>query len=203
MIDNFEQIRNLLTFPNENSFYFLEIIKRRKENPEMLKHASLVRDFYIHSLKEFDEAKGKIVELCNQHNARAYFRLNLRDAKKIAFLYNKRLAELLITEDYKNIPRAYASVAGEFHSDEDKKWLIDLDGSGEDFQKLSNDIIARITEIYVSNQRTETYKNPIIANIPTKNGIHLITRPFRLDVFKEEFPNIEVHKNNPTILYCP
>jgi hypothetical protein len=39
--------------------------------------------------------------------------------------------------------------------------------------------------------------------VPTKNGIHLITNPFNLNAFKFGFPNIDVHKNNPTILYIP
>lgn len=185
-----------MKFPNENSFYFLEIIKRRKENPEMTRHASIIRDFYIYSFEEFDDLKGKIKDLCNEHNARAYFRLNVRDAKKIALQYNKRLAELLITENYKAIPKSYASVVGEFHSDPDKTWVIDLDGEGEDLSILVTDIVRTI------DQLTEN-PDTVVARIETKNGLHLITRPFRLDKFKGEFPNVEVHKDNPTILYVP
>lgn len=186
-------------FPNENSFYFLEIIKRRKENPDMLRHAHLVRDFYIYSLKEFDELEGKIKDLCEINNARAYFRLNLRDSKKIAHQFLKRLSELLITEDYKAIPKSYASVVGEFHSDPDKKWLIDLDNDDAPFgiDALVTDVVLTIDKITGGNPDT------VIARIPTKNGVHLITRPFRLDIFKGELPNIEVHKDNPTILYVP
>lgn len=202
MINNFEQIRNLLTFPNENSFYFLEILKRRKENPEMERHAKLIRDYYLYSLADFDKVKDGVIELCNEHNARAYFRLNLRDSKKIAHQYLKRIAELLITEDYKAIPKCYASVTGEFHHDPDKKWLIDIDGSGEDLQWKLNDVCLLIDQI------TEGNPDTIIVRIPTKNGLHLIVRPFRLDVFKEKIKNagwedIDIHKDNPTILYMP
>jgi hypothetical protein len=35
-----------------------------------------------------------------------------------------------------------------------------------------------------------------------KNGVHLITTPFNLQQFKEEYQDIDVHKNNPTLLYC-
>ena len=41
-----------------------------------------------------------------------------------------------------------------------------------------------------------------ITNIPTKSGWHIITTPFNLQQFKEKYPNIDVHKNNPTLLYC-
>src|SRR5688500_11418565 len=131
MINNFKKIRELLKFPNPTSFYFLEIIKRRKENPDMKNHASWVRDFYIYSFEEFDGLEGKIIDLCETNNARAYFRLNVRDSKKIALQFNKRLSELLITEDYTAIPKAYASVTGEFHADPDKTWVIDIDENVE------------------------------------------------------------------------
>ena len=42
-----------------------------------------------------------------------------------------------------------------------------------------------------------------IALIETKNGYHLITKPFNSKVFGEKYPEIEIHKNNPTILYVP
>jgi hypothetical protein len=197
MINNFKQIRNLLTFPNDNSFYFLEIIKRRKENPEMTRHAKLIKDYYIYSLEQFDKYELDIRNQCQLHNARAYFRLNLRDSKKVAHQFLKRIADLLITEDYKAIPNSYASVTGEYHSDPDKKWLIDIDGEGEDLDHQVTDIVLAIDKITGGNPDT------VITKIRTKNGVHLITRPFRLDVFKGEHPTVEVHKDNPTILYVP
>ena len=32
--------------------------------------------------------------------------------------------------------------------------------------------------------------------------IDLITTPFNLQQFKEKYPDVDVHKNNPTLLYC-
>lgn len=163
----------------------------------MTRHAKLIRDFYIYSLDEFDKVSERAIELCDENNARAYFRLNLRDSKKIALQYNKRLSELLITEDYKAIPRAYASVVGEFHSDPEKKWLIDLD--------KPKDYTENGWGFYKSRAvwQLEDLGGKVIAKIPTKNGLHLITTPFRLDVFKQQCPYAEVHKDNPTILYVP
>lgn len=37
--------------------------------------------------------------------------------------------------------------------------------------------------------------------VPTKSGVHLITHPFDVGTFQKSFPNIDVHKNNPTLLY--
>jgi len=37
MIDNFEQIKKLLTFETEDDFYFGQILQRKKEHPELFK----------------------------------------------------------------------------------------------------------------------------------------------------------------------
>jgi len=43
----------------------------------------------------------------------------------------------------------------------------------------------------------------IIANIPTKNGTHLITERFDVKTFSEKYPEIDIQKKNPTLLYLP
>jgi hypothetical protein len=191
-VNNSTTIKSLLKFPTPNSFYFLEVIKRRKENPDLPKHAKLIKDFFIYSPEEFDKCTEKAIELCEEHNARAYFRLNLRDSKKVAFQYLKRISELLITEDYKAIPRSYAAVAGEFHSDPDKTWVIDLDGEQANAQG----------QAMVLNQITVLNPDAVVALLPTLNGLHIISRPFRLDTFRKVLPDVDVHKDNPTVLYA-
>lgn len=42
-----------------------------------------------------------------------------------------------------------------------------------------------------------------VSCIPTKNGKHLITIPFDLRQFRKIYLKIDVHKNNPTVLYIP
>lgn len=200
MIDNFAQIRNLLSFPTSNSFYFLEIIKRRKENPDMLSHAKLIRDYYLNSFEKFDEKEAEIKELCDIHKARAYFRLNVREADKIAFQYNKRLAELLITKDFHNIARAYPAVVGEFHHDTEKKWLIDLDYPEDAKTELIK--VERFNQqVNEVSQTIKDLSGKILLKVSTKNGAHLITSPFRRDVFKIKHPEVEINPDANTILY--
>ena len=43
----------------------------------------------------------------------------------------------------------------------------------------------------------------IEAVIPTKNGWHLITGKFDVKTFNEKFPDIDIQKKNPTLLYLP
>ena len=54
-----------------------------------------------------------------------------------------------------------------------------------------------------SKYLNKVYESKIYAYIPTKNGYHIITKPFNLKQFKDKYPDIDVHKNNPTILYIP
>jgi hypothetical protein len=41
----------------------------------------------------------------------------------------------------------------------------------------------------------------IIGVIKTLNGCHLITKPFNIVQFREKYPDVEVKKNSPTLLY--
>ena len=43
----------------------------------------------------------------------------------------------------------------------------------------------------------------IYKKLTTKNGIHIITCSFNLQKFKQDYPEIEVHKDNPINLYIP
>ena len=45
------------------------------------------------------------------------------------------------------------------------------------------------------------FNSKIIATIPTKNGWHLITKPFNRKQFSDKYPEIDVQINNPTLLY--
>ena len=46
-------------------------------------------------------------------------------------------------------------------------------------------------------------KEPMMELIRTKNGFHVVTRPFNLHIFAKQYPNIQVHKDNMTLIYCP
>lgn len=204
MINNFEKLRKFLTFEDDGDFYFIQILKRRKDNPTMKKDMVWISDFYIYSFDDYDLQYETITKTCEAHNARAYFRYNKRNAKKIALQMLKRVTDVIISEDYKNVKRCYSSVCGEFHSDKDKKWVIDYDymesEKPNDWKDtlLINDIKEIVTEL-----QKETKKEPLIELIESKNGLHIITRPFNLQVFKEKYPTIDVHKDNMSILYCP
>jgi hypothetical protein len=195
MRNNFDIIRPLLNFDSVDDFYFLQIIKRRKDNPELERDMKLIDNYFIYSIEDYDKIESKIIDQCNLNNARAYIRINRRNAKTIALQTMRKLSELLIDGNYRAAKSAYISAAGEYHSEPKKRWIIDID---EDDLPLTNQIREKIQELHFATDKTE-YQ--IIAEIPTKSGIHIITNPFNLHEFRKAFPTMDIHKDNPTLLF--
>lgn len=54
---------------------------------------------------------------------------------------------------------------------------------------------------FVNSTRPEGEK--IEAIIPTKNGYHLITKRFDVMEFNKKYPNLDIQKKNPTLLFLP
>jgi phage regulator Rha-like protein len=92
----------------------------------------------------------------------------------------------------KNQKGLFDSVVGQIKTEE-KRWIIDIDTS--DYHAVT-EISKFITHLRPEGQKVE-------AVIPTKNGFHLITKRFDVMQFKNQFPDIDIQKKNPTLLYLP
>jgi hypothetical protein len=195
MLNNFDHIRCLLAFDTPEDFYFLQIIKRRKDNPELGRDMKLIDNYFIYSLEDYDKLETKIIEQCTINNARAYLRLNRRNSKTCAIHTIRKISELLIDGNYKAAKSAYLSAAGDYHNEKPKRWIIDID---EEDLMNKEAIEKTIAELH---KKTPGYNH--IATIKTKNGYHFITNPFDMKIFREKFPTIDLHKDNPTLLFCP
>ena len=75
--------------------------------------------------------------------------------------------------------------------------LLNMIGSGPVYKLLIEDFYDYIE--YLKN--LQPIGNKVKAVIPTLNGSHLITSPFNTEEFMRDYPNFDIHKNNPTILY--
>jgi len=191
MIDNYQQIKRLLKFDDPDKFYFLQILKRRKDNPELGRDMKLIDNRFYYSMQAFEEDENDIKDLCTITNSRAYLRLNRRSSSQVALKCLARTADLISSQNFKDVKRCYLSVCGEFQSEENKTWIVDLDGD-PDVEK----IIKVINDLEPPIHKTQ-------ALIPTKNGKHLISKPFRKDEFRKMFPEIDIHTDNPILLFCP
>ena len=76
MINNFKLIQKNLTFNNERSFYFIQILKRKKENPEMKSDSIAIDNFYIFSVDQLTKVMPHIITKCEENKARAYIKMN-------------------------------------------------------------------------------------------------------------------------------
>lgn len=185
----------MLSFTEKDDFYFLQIFKRRKDNPDLGKDQIVIDNFYIDSLEDFDKKLPHIITLCDAENARAYIRVNKRNYQKLGPHMIKRVVDIIFTENCKSLKNAFDSVAGEFHSDPDKKWIVDLDFINKLYE-------GELLQYLIDLQKVAN-REPLLIRIPTKNGSHFITRPFNLQSFKSRHPEIDVHKDNCLLLYCP
>jgi hypothetical protein len=204
-VDNFENIHHLLRFDDPDKFYFIQIFKRRKDNPEMEKDMIVVDSFYIYSMSEFEKHRKRIINICESNNSRAYIRLNRRSDKKIALQMLARIATMISSNQY-NVRGLYNSIAGEFHAEDDKTWIVDVDfdrleeTTDETRGEKINEVVTFIQSLIYKTKRDDT-----VYGMPTKNGIHFICRPFNLQEFKENPVSslVDIHRDNPTILYTP
>jgi hypothetical protein len=193
-IDNFKLIKNFINFNSDDEFYFIQIIKRKKENPELKGNSRTIKTYRITSKEELENYEKEIKTLCKSLNARAYINLNKvsfkeTGAKTIEVLLNK-----ILRDDYKNFHNVYDSCAGKNNNGKEQLWLIDIDLLDNN-STVVHDIITDLIKL-----QKEAGHNPITEIIPTVNGIHIITRKFNRVKFLSKY-NLDIHKNNPTILY--
>ena len=199
-IDNFEPIKELLDFSEPNTFYFIQILKRRKENPDMRTGVRVINNYYLDSIEDLERLRERILEDCKKHNARAYINLNRLDYEKVALHTMKQVAEYIIQKDYKAVKNAFSTTCGSHHSEKEKRWIIDID---EEFIE-QKEMIRKVVEELHAEIKGNSYK--ILAEITTKSGFHIITNPFNIDKFRKDKrlyfvgENL-IHKNSPTLLY--
>ena len=198
MIDNFELIKSLLFFESEDIYYHLQILRRGKDHPELPAANRVIKPYFICSLESLDYIEDEIKKLCEFFEARAYINLAPKSIKKTTMLQIKYLAQRAYEGDFKKIWKSWNTCAGEIKGEE-PRWVVDIDRPTD--REISEFIEYQCAPVVKSFDGI--IRSKIIEYIPTKNGYHIITTPFNLQQFKEKYPDIDVHKNNPTILYIP
>ena len=195
-LDNVDLIRGFLDFPNEDVFYFVQVMNRKKD----CGYDRIIKSFYIHSPQDYDNKVKEIKTLCDTFGARAYIHPNRKSFEKTTLQSLKEMADLVLNRDFYQSKSVFDSVCGKFSNEDSynhergKLWLIDIDTKDEESIKEVSDFIKTL-------KRGKTTFGEIVLSVPTKNGVHLITTTFDLITFRKKFPNIDIHKNNPTLLY--
>ena len=203
IVNNFNLIKDFLEF-EEGNFYFLQILRRRKDNPDnpdipngSNNNYRTIKSYFINSKEYLEQIEDEVIKLCNLFNARAYIGLNKRNYERIAFENLKEISDLIYQKQFHKVYKSYNSCAG-YYSHGDKLWIIDIDIKDLSFvEEVKQEI----------NKCDSKYDDNIVTVIPTLNGYHIITRPFNIKQFQpainsySHITDIEIHKNNPTLLY--
>ena len=194
-INNFNHIASYLKFEPE-WFYFIQVIKRKKDqNGAMNADSRVIKLYFVDSINSYDFYKKEIIDLCNTFNARAYIHMTPRSMKAITGYCAKELVNSMIEGNYKRFKNIVGTACGDTFISKRKTYLVDIDTKDNNYIRKVENCIENNCRPIIEDE------NKIITRVPTLNGVHLICKPFDITELSKEFPEIDIHKNNPTILY--
>jgi len=203
MIDNINTIKGLLNFENEGDFYMLYVFKRKKDQPEGERdnHQSVrtIKTYCVNSIEYLEKRYDEIKQLCELFKARAYIHVQKQNHKDVSLNMMVALAQRIQDGNLKQ-QHLFDSVVGQLKTLE-KRWIIDVDDVSTD-TFAHNEYYVSMRN-YINELQVEANKSTEMVFVKTKTGFHIITQPFNLLKFKERYPDTDVQKKNPTLLYLP
>lgn len=198
MVNNFDRILHFISeVEDDDTYWFLQILQRHKDVPEVpSKNSRNIKNYYIKSQAHLLSKKDEIIGLCNYFKARAYLRLTPRSYKITALHHLKSMSQMIADGNFKSIAKSYLSSSGSTNAGTEKRWIVDIDGeyTGDEIKSL---------KLCINNCRPYSEDDKVLAELPTRNGLHLITSPFDVNQYTEYGFEHDIHKDNPCVLYLP
>ena len=170
-IDNFAKVQPLLDF-GKDTYYFVQIIKRRKDqgNEGMSLSELCVWQRLIDKPETLDLYKQEIQELCTIYNARAYIELNPRSLERWSIELTRKLLDRISLHDFQSVHRLPSKVALSEETIKTRgllidrrRWMLDVDEP---------------TTIPIADRWITENEVRKIATIPTLSGAHIIIESF-------------------------
>lgn len=167
ILDNIDRIKKLLKFP-DGVFYYVQVIQRKKENPDLPVSDMKRYQCFITSMKDLDIHLPRIKKVCEDYTARAYISLLPRSLEKLGKVclleYAKRVNKGLYSRIW-DIPNRCALSDEVRYSDKKSKpyRMLDIDKK-EDVEAIIN---------YMSGLGIV-----VIDTLPTINGAHVVVEVF-------------------------
>jgi hypothetical protein len=196
MIDNIELIKPLLIFSEPGDFYMLYVLKRKKDQPEGERdnHQSVrtIKTYCVESVEYLEKRYDEIKQLCEMFKARAYIHVQKQNHRDVSLNMMVALAQRIQDGNHKQ-KGLFDSVVGQIKTQE-KRWIVDID---------TEDAATILSILTVIDDVCKPEGSKTIELIPTKNGYHSITKKFDVMEFKKHFPDIDIQKKNPTLLFLP
>lgn len=192
------EINNFELFPREFKtweFYFVQILERAKDNPDKSwlnggNSCRVLKSYSISSQAELTKRIPIIKEYCIKYKAICYIHPARRNEKSIAYEMVIMLWEFLKKSNH-NLSRLYDSACGH-NTWVERLRIIDIDTKDN---KVYHNILKKIEDWSVDiGNKVRIY------TLPTVNRVHIISTPFDSRIIEEYW--LDIHKNNPTLLYC-
>ena len=200
VVDNWNLIREKLDFSDKDKFYFIELMQRKKDDSSFPANNRMVKYYFVYSLEYYNKIEDEVKKLSDCTGARVYILLNRRSYKKCMLNMLADAAKMAIDDNYLHFPNLIPSVVGKYADESDKKWIVDIDYDETKYNAINKDDIKSL-ELFIDSLEPHTVESKIKFRVPTLHGVHLITSPFNYQKFSQEYPNIDIHKDNPTLLY--
>ena len=198
LVNNFNLFKEIMEFNNEDEFYFVQILIRGKDghNEQGVNGNNknrLIKYYTIRSVDELSRKEEEIKSICHALNARAYIHPTKRSFSEVADTALRVTTDMYLSgKNVVGLKGAYSTACGKSFISNDKKFVIDIDKEDENLVDIVNFI-----EIWCDPKPEAKF----LYKVPTAHGVHIITKPFNTKLFSERYPDIDVHKNNPTLLY--
>lgn len=197
MVDNFDILSSW--FDNliyQGDFFFVQVIQRKKEC-NIGSNNNIIKDYHFFDKETFLEKKEEITTLCKTFNARAYFWVNPRNCKQVQFEIIREATEAIECNSRKLFKCVSKAIGQRRNSNYKSIWILDFDTKD---RELINKYID------LAQNCRHSGSNILFDILPTVNGYHALTKGFDLEQFKQKLAltkldNIDIHKDNPTVLY--
>lgn len=175
-VDNFRQLSSFMEFPDDDVFYNVQLIVRRKDHPDRpeMKSQQMIHMYYIDRPGKLEELEGEIKALCREAGARAYLSVCPKSYRAMAFQMSEQLLERIKTGNFRKCHHVAESAAGVVPGFE-KWWLLDIDEKIDDRDPAFIDALESLKRS-VDGSRGDYTK---LHAVKTVNGWHLLFRPFR------------------------
>lgn len=202
VINNLELIALLLPKDDPKVFCHMQIVCRAKDHKDEKVKEGAIKTYFIRDEEHLRKVMPEVILLCEHYGARAYINVSPKSFERLQKLMLVKLVSLVCEGNIQNPRKTLNSAAGALTS-KNPVWIVDVDDV--EIKKLLlewfDNYFKLDTTIPFYNTREELYLKGII---PTKQGCHLLVKPFNFKEFSSDFPDVDVHKNSMgTLLYYP
>lgn len=208
MTDNFNRFKEFMRLPESeggDAYYVIELVRRGKDCPDLPAANYHFKNYYIDSIKKYDKAQDEIRLLCRALRLRAYVSVNRKSFRRVTMDTLAEMSRRAALDEFRRPYAVFESCSGKFVDKNDKHWVVDVDGCSAAGAFGTRNKAWECRDI-ISLCQPAGEKVELI--LPTRSGVHLITKPFDLQHFKElcergfgwdDIP--EIKKNHLTLLY--